>query len=88
MTRILALLFGVVVAIATWVVAPIVRPDIADVWFIGTGDWDAVVLHGREIVSAVAGLAAWILSLHLPRRGKAIAGIRYSARAATALSAG
>jgi hypothetical protein len=85
MTRSLALLFGVVVAVATWIVAPMVRPDIGDAWFIGMGDWNTVLLHGREIVSAGAGIVAWILSLHLPRRGKAIAGIRYGAKAATAL---
>jgi hypothetical protein len=85
MTRSLALLFGVVVAVATWVIAPIARPDIGDVWFVGMGDWNTVVLHGREIVSAGAGILGWIVSLHLPRRGKAIAGIRYSATVAAAV---
>jgi hypothetical protein len=88
MTRSLALLFGIVVAVAAWIVAPIVRPDIGDVWFIGMGDWSTVVLHGREIVSAGIGVLAWILSLHLPRRGRAIAGIRYGTKAATVVSAG
>ncbi len=81
MTRTLALLFGVVAAIAAWFVAPLVRPDIGEAWFIGTGDWNTVALHGREIVSAVAGILNWILSLHVPRRGRVIAGIRIAARA-------
>ncbi len=81
MTRTLALLLGVVVAIAAWFVAPLVRPDIGEAWFTGIGDWNTIALHGREIVSAGAGLAAWILSLHLPRRGRAITGIRFGAKA-------
>lgn len=81
MTRTLALLFGVLVAVAAWFGAPLVRPDIGEVWLIGTGDLNTIALHGREIVSAGAGILAWILSLHLPRRGKAITGIRYVAPA-------
>ena len=81
MTRTLALLFGVVAASAAWFVAPLVRPDIGEVWFIGTGDWNTIALRGREIVSVVAGLLAWVLSLHLPRRGRVIAGIRIGAKA-------
>ena len=83
MTRTIALLLGVVVAIATWIVMPLVRPDIGEVWFIGAGDLNTIVLHGREIVSAGAGILAWILSLHLPRRGRTITGIRFGAKATT-----
>jgi hypothetical protein len=87
-TRSIALLLGIAAAIAVWLGAPFVRPDIGAVWFIGADEWRGVLLHGREIVTVAAGLVVWILALHVSRRGRIIAGIRLGARArASSLSA-
>jgi hypothetical protein len=79
MTRVLALLLGVFAAVAAWVIAPIVQPDLAQVWFVGAGDFQGVLVHGRDVAAAAAGLVVWIAALHVPRRGKVIAGIRIGA---------
>jgi hypothetical protein len=81
MTRTLAFLLGVAVSIGVWIAAPVAKPELAQVWFTGAGAWQGMLLHGRDIVGAASGLIVWIAALHVPRRGKVIAGIRIGARA-------
>ena len=81
MTRTTALLLGVAAAIAAWGIGPLVKPELSQVWFVGAGDWQGILLHGRDIAGAASGLFVWIAALHIPRRGKVIAGIRVGAMA-------
>jgi hypothetical protein len=83
----MALLLGIAAAIAVWGVGPLVRPELGQVWFVGAGDWQGILLHGRDIAGAAAGLFVWIAALHIPRRGKVIAGIRVGAMARSEVEA-
>jgi len=72
MTRLSALMLAVGVAAAVWMALPIARPEFAAVWFVGAGPLKAAVIHGRDVLSAAAGLAVWIGALHFPERPKHI----------------
>lgn len=67
MTSTGAIIFAGIVAFCAWFAADYIRPDIGETWFIGTGTWNDVKIHGREVVAAVAGLVAWVVGLHLAR---------------------
>ena len=75
------MLLGVFAAVAAWVIVPIFRPEFVQVWFVGAGDWQGIVLKGRDVVSLGFGLLVWIAALHVPRRGQVIAGIRVGSNA-------
>jgi hypothetical protein len=66
MSNIGALIFAVVAAAIVWFVSPQVEPNIGEAWLVGTGGVEAT-FHGREIVTAVIGLAVWIAGLHIAR---------------------
>jgi hypothetical protein len=72
MNRVSALVLAVGIAAAVWMVLPMVRPEFDAVWFVGADGWSGITLHGREILSIVAGLAVWVLGLHFPERPKPI----------------
>ena len=67
MSNLGALLFAAGAAAIAWFFSPQVVPNVDEAWFIGAGDWDTTVFHGREIVTAVMGLVCWIAGLHVAR---------------------
>ena len=77
MSKQAAFLLGLAVAAGVWLAAPILRAEFAQIWFVGAGAMQAVVVHGNDLAAAAAGLAAWILALHFPKRPRRIAGIRH-----------
>jgi hypothetical protein len=55
---------GVVAGVAAWFAAPYMGHDIAEAWFIGTGNWHVLALHGQEIVAGIAAIASsWVSSI-------------------------
>ena len=60
MSKVIALVSAVAVGGVVWFVAPFVSRDMAQVWFIGAGDWRNVVVHGRDVIAGAAGVLVFI----------------------------
>jgi hypothetical protein len=80
MSKVMAFMVAIAVAIGATIVLPMVEPFFAQAWFAGTGPLRGVLLHGSEILGLAAGLASWIIGLHFPPRPRHI-WIRHSAPA-------
>lgn len=67
MTKTLSLLLASGAAAGAWYFSPLLGEDFTQAWFIGTGNWHTIAIHGREIVAAGLGASAWITGLHYAR---------------------
>ena len=81
MTRLSAVILAAGVAAIVWMLAPMWRPELNEIWLIGADGWTGLKLHGREIMATFAGIGVWIICLHFPDRPKPIL-FRHRAQAA------